>query len=118
MHAETLRRWILAEGLWSRVRKREEHRERRKAKEYFGELVQMDGSFHKWFEQRGPEGCLMSLVDDATGRRLGQLGAQETIWAAGGVLRRWIEKYGVPVGRDWPVKRAIRKLTRLWIDPP
>ena len=89
-----------------------------KAKEYFGELVQMDGSFHKWFEQRGPEGCLMSLVDDATGRRLGQLGAQETIWAAGGVLRRWIEKYGVPVGRDWPVNRAIRKLIRLWIDPP
>jgi transposase len=63
-HAETLRRWMLAEGLWSRARKRKQHRERREAKEHFGELVQMDGSFHKWFEDRGPEGCLMNLVDE------------------------------------------------------
>jgi len=114
VHAETLRRWMLAEGLWSRARKRKEHRERRKAKEHFGELVQMDGSFHKWFEERGPEGCLMNLVDDATGRTLGRLGAQETIWAAAGVLRRWIEKYGVPVAlyTDWKnvyVREATEK---------
>jgi transposase len=103
VHAETLRRWMLAEGLWSRARKRKEHRERRVAREHFGELVQMDGSFHKWFEERGPEGCLMNLVDDATGTTLARLGAQETIWAAAGVLRRWIEKYGVPVAlyTDW-----------------
>jgi transposase len=103
VHAETLRRWMLAEGLWSRARKRKEHRERREARAHFGELVQMDGSFHKWFEQRGPEGCLMNLVDDATGTTLGRLGAQETIWAAAGVLRGWIEKYGVPVAlyTDW-----------------
>ncbi len=45
----------------------------------------------------------MNLVDDATGTTLGRLGAQETIWAAAGVLRRWIEKYGVPVAlyTDW-----------------
>ena len=92
VHAETLRRWMLAEGLWSRARKRKQHRERREAKEHFGELVQMDGSFHKWFEDRGPEGCLMNLVDDATGTTLGRLGAQETIWAAAGVLRRWIDR--------------------------
>jgi hypothetical protein len=112
--AETLRRWMLAEGLWSRARKRKEHRERRKPKEHFGELVQMDGSFHPWFEQRGPEGCLMNLVDDATGTTLGRLGAQETIWAAAGVLRRWIEKYGVPVAlyTDWKnvyVREATEK---------
>ena len=46
VHAETLRRWMLAEGLWSRARKRKEHRERRQARAHFGELVQMDGSFH------------------------------------------------------------------------
>ena len=70
---------------------------------HFGELVQMDGSFHKWFEQRGPQGCLMNLVDDATGTTLALLGAQETIWTAAGVLRRWIEQYGVPVAlyTDW-----------------
>ena len=65
--------------------------------------MQMDESFHKWFENRGPEGCLMNLVDDATASTLGRLGAQETIWAAAGVLRRWIEKYGVPLAlyTDW-----------------
>jgi len=114
IHAETLRRWMLAEGLWSRARKRKEHRERREAKEHFGELVQMDGSFHKWFENRGPEGCLMKLVDDATASTLGRLGAQETIWAAAGVLRRWIEKYGAPLAlyTDWKnvyVREATEK---------
>jgi transposase len=114
VHAETLRRWMLAEGLWSRARKRKQHRERREAKEHFGELVQMDGSFHKWFEERGPEGCLMNLVDDATATTLGRLGGQETIWAAAGVLRRWIEKYGVPVAlyTDWKnvyVREATEK---------
>ena len=78
VHAETLRRWMLAEGLWSRARKRRKHRQRREPKAHFGELVQLDGSFHRWFEQRGPEGCLMNLVDDATTTTLGRMGAQET----------------------------------------
>src|SRR5271157_5295812 len=50
--AETLRRWMLAEGLWSRERKRWRHRRRRQRREHFGELVQMDGSFHRWLEGR------------------------------------------------------------------
>src|ERR1700680_3667812 len=53
--AETLRRWMLAEGLWSRQRKRKAHRRRRQRRRHFGELVQMDGSFHDWLEERGPE---------------------------------------------------------------
>src|SRR5580704_1553441 len=77
---ETLRRWMLAAGLWSRARKRSPHRRRRERKAHFGELVQMDGSFHRWFEDRGPHSCLLTLVDDATGRTLGRFGAQETIW--------------------------------------
>jgi transposase len=100
---ETLRRWMLGAGLWSRVRKRSPHRRRRERKAHFGELVQMDGSFHPWFEQRGPQSCLLTLVDDATGTTLGQFGAQETIWAAVGVLRAWITHYGVPraLYTDW-----------------
>src|SRR5712692_9909678 len=80
--AETLRRWMLAEGLWSRERKRGAHRRRRERKEHFGEMVQLDGSFHHWLEERGPEGCLMDLVDDATNTTLARLGKEETIWAA------------------------------------
>src|ERR1035437_1956813 len=102
VHPETLRRWMLAEGLWSRMRKRRAHRKRREPRMHFGELVQMDGSFHEWFEQQGPKGCLMNLVDDAT-TTLAAMGAEETIWTAAGVLRSWIEQYGVPVAlyTDW-----------------
>jgi transposase len=101
--AETLRRWMLAEGLWSRERKRRRHRRRRERKEHFGELVQMDGSFHAWLEERGPEGCLIDLVDDATNTTWAQLGEQETIWAVADGLRAWIERYGVPLALyvDW-----------------
>src|ERR1051326_6586350 len=101
--AETLRRWMLAEGLWSRERKHKTHRKRRARKAHFGELVQMDGSFEDWLEGRGPYGCLMNMVDDATSTTLCRLGEQETIWAAAGVLRMWIEQYGVPLAlyTDW-----------------
>jgi transposase len=100
---ETLRRWMLAAGLWSRARKRSAHRRRRERKPHFGELVQMDGSFHLWFEGRAPASCLLTLVDDATGQTQGRFGAQETIWAAVGVLRAWIERYGIPQAlyTDW-----------------
>src|ERR1700720_2359605 len=101
--AETLRRWMLAEGLWSRERKRQQHRQRRERKPHFGELVQMDGSFHDWLEGRGPRGCLMNMVDDATSATQAHLGKEEPIWAAAGVLRAWIRKYGVPraLYTDW-----------------
>ena len=103
VHHDTLRRWMLAAGLWSRARTRSPHRQRRERKAHFGELVQLDGSFHLWYEARAPRGCLMNLVDDATGRTLARLGAEETIWAAVDVLRRWIEAYGVPLAlyTDW-----------------
>jgi transposase len=103
VHHDTLRRWMLAAGLWSRARKRSPHRRRRERKAHFGELVQLDGSFHGWFERRGPQTCLLTMVDDATGRSLGHFGAQETIWAATGVLRAWIERHGIPraLYTDW-----------------
>jgi transposase len=103
VHHDTLRRWMLAAGLWSRARKRRPYRRRRERKAHFGELVQLDGSFHPWFERRGPQSCLLTMVDDATGRSLGAFGAQETIWAAAGVLRAWIEQYGIPraLYTDW-----------------
>jgi transposase len=103
VHHDTLRRWMLEAGLWSRRRKRSPHRRRRERMAHFGELVQLDGSFHAWFERRGPQTCLLTMVDDATGRGLGRFGAQETIWAAVGVLRTWIETYGLPraLYTDW-----------------
>ena len=59
LSATTVRRWMLAEGLWSRERKVRVHRQRRERRSHFGELVQLDGSFHEWLEKRGPRGCLI-----------------------------------------------------------
>ena len=103
VHRETLRRWMLAAGLWQRARKRTPHRRRRERMAHAGELVQLDGSFHAWLEGRAPAACLLTLVDDATGVTLGALGPQETIWHAVAVRRRWIERFGVPraLYTDW-----------------
>jgi hypothetical protein len=74
--AETLRQWMLGEGLWSRERKRGKHRQRRERKEHFGEMVQLDGSFHRWLEGRGPEGCLIDLAASGEGGGLSPASAE------------------------------------------
>jgi hypothetical protein len=48
VHPETLRRWMLEQGLWKRARQRQADRKRRDRWAHFGGLVQMDGSFHAW----------------------------------------------------------------------
>ena len=103
VHAETLRRWMGEAGLWRRARRRKPYRQRRERKAHFGELVQLDGSFHEWLEERGRRGCLMHMVDDASSTVSCQFSREETIWAAVGVLRVWIERYGVPraLYTDW-----------------
>lgn len=103
VHPETLRRWMLTAGLWKKARQRKAHRRRRERRAHFGELVQMDGSLHDWYQCRAGKGCLMNMVDDATSTVEARLGEQETIWAAARVLRQWIEKYGVPLAlyTDW-----------------
>jgi len=58
----------------------------RAQKKHFGEMVQMDGSFHAWLEERGP-GLLIDLVDDAHQHNVGTTGEQETIWAVVDALR-------------------------------
>lgn len=109
--AETLRRWMKQAGLWRGQRRRKPYRQRREPKAHFGELVQLDGSFHDWLEERGPRGCLMHMADDATSTALACFEDEETIWGAARVLRRWIELYGVPraLYTDWKnvyVRRA------------
>jgi transposase len=100
---ETLRRWMLEAGLWSRQRKRTPYRQRRARKAHFGELVQLDGSFHAWYETRGPRRCLITMVDDATSRSTGRFSEEETIWAVVAILRDWLVAHGVPhaLYTDW-----------------
>ncbi len=64
---ETLRQWMIEEALWAtrtqRIKRVHQPRYRR---ECFGELVQIDGSQHWWFEDRGPQCTLLVYIDDAT----------------------------------------------------
>jgi hypothetical protein len=68
VNRQTLARWLVAAKLWRGQRRRSPYRQRRERKPHFGELVQMDGSFHHWLEEGGAKGCLMHMVDDATWR--------------------------------------------------
>lgn len=101
--SETLRRWMLSEGLWTRERKRKPYRQRRLRRAHFGELLQLDGSFHDWLGERGTKGCLLNLVDDATGTALACFAKDETTWAVADIVRAWVERYGIPraIYTDW-----------------
>lgn len=92
---ETLRGWLKEANLWVPARKRGPHRQWREPKKHFGEMIQMDGSFHDWFED-GNNYCLMNMVDDATGTTFAQFFPAETTAAAMQMLWEWIEIYGVP----------------------
>lgn len=94
--AETLRRWLLSSGLWSRRRQRKAHRRRRPRKEQFGEMLQMDGSIHDWFEGRRGEAVLMVLIDDSTSRVFARFFERETLHAAWTTFRLWVQQYGLP----------------------
>lgn len=94
---ETLRRWLLQAGLWQKRRKRAGHRSWRERRAHFGELVQLDGSHHEWFEKRAERCCLMKFIDDASSRRMARLSEEETIFSAMELLWRWIDRYGIPL---------------------
>ena len=94
---DTLRRWLLASGLWKRVRRRDQHRSRRPRRECFGELIQMDASIHSWLEGRGEEMVLVAMIDDATNRLLARFYEGETVEAYFDLVSRWLAKYGRPM---------------------
>jgi hypothetical protein len=87
----TLRRALIAAGLWKPKRNGREYHCRRAAREHFGELVQFDGSHHDWFEGRRCRCCLITLIDDATKTRLSRFFEEETMFGAMTVLKMWIE---------------------------
>jgi hypothetical protein len=94
---QTLRRWLIAEGLWQRRRRRDPHRRRRARRECFGELIQMDASEHDWLEGRGEDMVLISMIDDATNRTLARFYPSGTTEAHLDLLGRWLRRHGRPV---------------------
>jgi len=94
---DTLRRWLLAEGLWLQQRRRDHHRSRRPRRSCFGELVQMDTSIHDWTEGRGEEMVLMHMIDDATSRLLARFYDADTVLNHMDLLLRWLQAFGRPL---------------------
>jgi hypothetical protein len=94
---ETLRRWLIQEGLWQRRGNRHRHRQWRERKPHVGELVQLDGSQHDWFEGRGPRAVLLVLIDDATNRTYARFYDAEDTRAAFDVFGRYYDRYGLPL---------------------
>jgi hypothetical protein len=92
---ETLRRWRMATGKHTVRQRKAKHRQWRERKACFGEMVQMDGSHHDWFEGRRPKCVLMVMVDDATNRMYCRFFEEETTRASYDVLEGWVRKHGL-----------------------
>lgn len=92
---ETLRGWLLETGDWQRVRKKRKHRRWRERKAHYGEMVQMDGSHHGWFEGRGPECVLMGYIDDATGEVFARFYDYEGTMPAMESFKLYIRRHGL-----------------------
>lgn len=96
---ERVRQLMIEEGLWKakKARKLEIHqmRERRAS---FGELVQIDGSPHDWFEGRAPACSLLVMIDDATGK-LGELRfvESESFFSYCQATEGYLDRHGKPV---------------------
>ena len=96
---ETVRQWMLAEGLWKdrKQRLKPVHQPRHR-RDCVGELVQIDGSEHWWFEGRGPQCTLLVYIDDATSRLLHlKFVPTESTFDYFQATREYLEAYGKPV---------------------
>jgi len=96
---ETLRQWMIADGLWeSKKRRRARIHQRRPRRSCLGDLVQIDGSPHDWFEERGPRCTLIVFIDDATSRLMAlRFVPTETTDAYINTLSDYLGHHGRPV---------------------
>jgi hypothetical protein len=93
----TLQRWLRRAGLWQSRPTPGPKRKRRERRGCLGEMAQIDGSDHDWFEGRRPRCALMVMVDDATGLTLARFFEAETTLAAMAILGAWARAYGLPL---------------------
>jgi transposase len=93
---ETLRRWLLAAGLWHGERQASRHHQWRERKACCGEMVQIDGSHHAWLEGRGPVLVLLGYIDDATSRVFARFYDYEGTLPALDSFARYVRRYGLP----------------------
>lgn len=102
---ETLRLWMIEADLWkARKKKQYKYFSLRERKDYFGEMLQFDGSYHMWFEDRllDSEGypvevCLLASIDDATGKIHLKFDLNESVMAVFSFWRDYIKEFGKPI---------------------
>lgn len=104
VNPQTLRRWMSVGGLWkTKAQKKIEYHSWRPRKDYYGELIQFDGSYHHWFENRYSENgngevCLLAAIDDATGRiTKATFASNEGVAAVFTFWKEYILTYGKPL---------------------
>lgn len=96
---ERVRQLMIELGLWKAKRKKEnsQYRSWRPRKEWFGQLEQFDGSYHRWFEGRGEECCLLASIDDATGQiTWAEFGQSESVAEVSAFWKGYAEERGKP----------------------
>jgi hypothetical protein len=94
---ETLRGWLLENGVDHFRRRKRPHRAWRERRAHVGELIQLDGSHHDWFEGRGPRCVLMAYIDDASSRVFARFHAYEGTIPAMDSFQGYIRQHGIPL---------------------
>lgn len=99
INKETLRQWMVEWELWKAKRhKKLKVHQSRDPREYFGELIQIDGSPHDWFEGRAEKCCLLVFIDDATSKLVQLLFVpSETTVGYFKAAREYVERCGTPL---------------------
>ena len=95
---ETLRQWMIADGLWvPHAKRRPRVYQPRHRRDCLGELIQIDGSHHDWFEGRSSKCCLLVYIDDATGRLMNlRFSETESAFDYMVATREYLEQHGKP----------------------
>ena len=96
VNRETLRQWMVDDGLWEVSKKGQKHLQWRERKGSFGEMTQVDGSHHDWLEGRGPKLVLMGYIDDATSTVFARFFDYEGTMPAMESFYRYSKCYGLP----------------------
>jgi hypothetical protein len=99
LSVETIRTLMTKAKLWKPKPRKEcpHYRTWRPRKEHFGEMQQFDGSYHRWFEDRGPEMCLLAAIDDATGKiTKAEFADNEGVGSVLGFWNAYLQVQGVP----------------------
>ena len=95
---ETLRKWMQDAGIWLSRKQRRTFHQPRLRRECHGELIQIDGSDHRWFEDRGPPCTLLVFVDDATSTLMHlEFVTSESTFSYFGALESYLQAHGRPV---------------------